>query len=346
MKNYSLFIVVCFLFFCACEKGVIDVENASDSTSEAFIVEKQTVVFIAGFDEGDNRYYSKAKEHFQHKKMKIVEGLFSAEEIIDWLNSNHNEAGYDEIHIVSHSNAWRGMSLLTTKDGKRISQKTLSKISEQNSLPKVKKGISNTTKIIFHSCGLGGNTGLLQSLKIIFSSENSPRVYAATYFNIFGGKYASHYLAKPYYVFYPTAESKGPMALSEEIQKSYPKENIDWFNALKTREETMLGSVYSYRFNIPVSWELTFDDKLEIPHLNNSDDIMDWVSDNDEIAIALYELGIPIEKFRWISRVTDNTLKIEGKTTVLCVLKPIMNPGDASEYLSPTLDNTTIYSSF
>jgi hypothetical protein len=168
--------------------------------------------------------------------------LFSLEEIITWLNANAAFGDFRQIHIVSHSNAWRGMSMQTIKKGNRITTASINDAIETGILPKVQSGITKNTQIIFHSCGLGENTDLLSSLQKAFTANAIPKVAAANYFNVFGGKYASHYLAKPYYVFYPTAHSPGPKALAEEIKKTYPTTKLDWFTALKTRSETSLGT--------------------------------------------------------------------------------------------------------
>ncbi len=301
------------------------------------------VVFIGGFDEGDNTYYTNAKVYFQQRGFMAVEGQFSAAEIITWLNAYGSTSLFGEIHIVSHSNAWRGMALKTTANGDRISLTSLVKAQEDKEFPKLKKGIDATTKVVFHSCGLGENTALLRQLKRLFTATQAPQVYASPYFNIFGGKYASHYLAKPYYGFYPTAESPGPLALAAEFETNYPETTIDWFNALKTREENQLGGVYTYKFNVPVVWEFTFDTTAEIPLFKDKDALMDWLTENEQTASVLFELGIPIEKYRWRTAVKGTTLTIKGKTSVLCVLQPILNENDPDGYRTVTVTDRELY---
>ncbi|GAL77782.1 hypothetical protein JCM19274_5495 [Algibacter lectus] len=305
-----------------------------------FTEQTESIVFIAGFDEGDNTYYTNAKNYFEAQDIQVVDHLFSIEEIISFLNKTAGKT-YDKIHIVSHSNPWLGMSLKTTKKGERITVETLSQ--SKNNMPVLKYGINNSTEIVFHSCGLGENKALLQALKQVFTTVESPKIIASSYFNVFGGKYAGHYLAKPYYGYYPTAESPGPAALSKDFEASYPETKIDWFTALKTRKETGLGGIYSYKFNIPVEWEFTFNDKAEIPKLSDRDAIMDWVSESSEMANILYNLNIPIEKYRWKSEIRGNKLLIKGKTTVLCVLQPILQKDDATEYRNTAINDTSLY---
>ncbi len=303
-----------------------------------------SIVFIAGFDEGDNTYYTNAKNYFKNQGLKVIDNLFSLAEIITYLNQN-SEKVYDKIHIVSHSNAWLGMSLKTSKNGERITVESIFEERENNRISTLKYGIVDQSKIIFHSCGLGENKALLEQLKQVFTINNvlKPTVIASSFFNVFGGKYAGHYLAKPYYGYYPTAESPGPIALSKDFKASYPNQKIDWFTALKTRKEASLGEPYSYKFNIPVEWEFTFDDPSEIPILKDRDAIMDWVSEDSEMASTLLALQIPMEKYRWRSKIKGNTLYIKGKTTVLCVLKPIVEENDAFEYKNIDFNDVSLY---
>ncbi len=240
---------------------------------------KESVVFIAGYDEGDNAYYTNANRYFEGTGMQVIDTLFSIDAIIGWLNTNTEvQTEWDEIHIVSHSNAWSGMSLKTTKSGERITLKTLRDAKSGHTISKVREGITGDTKLIFHSCGLGENAALLQELKLTFTAVRAPTIYATTFFNLFGGKFAEHYLAKPYYGFYPTAESPGPLQLSKEFKAAYPDTQIDWMTALKTRREASLGEAYTHKFNIPVDWEFRFEKIGDIPKLEDSDALMDWIS--------------------------------------------------------------------
>ena len=302
---------------------------------------EESIVFIAGFDEGDNSYYTNAKHYFKNKGIPVVDSLYSIDEIIDYLNNvSENQVRFKQIHIVSHSNAWLGMSLKTTKFGERITLKTLRNSIRNNKIQLVDTSVTKESKFIFHSCGLGENKELLQELK---NTLGAKQVIASTYFNVFGGKYAGHYLAKPYYRYYPTAESKGPAHMAKEFKQQYPNENIDWFTAVKTRQESSFGKPYSFKFNIPVDWEFTFDSIDDIPTLKDKDAIMDWISESPEMAEVLFKLNIPIEKFRWRSTLQGNKLIIKGKTTVLCILAPILQANDENEYRNVTVQDRSLY---
>ncbi len=350
-------IIASFIFLFACQKAdlyndvyeemaielsALNHNNDNKTSAQNDAVLLRPIVFIAGFDEDDNTYYANATLHFKEKGFQIVEGLYSLEEILNHLNLQQRGKLYSEIHIVSHSNPWRGMSLKTEKEGERLTAESLKNYIVKNNKT-TQDGITDKTKIIFHSCGLGENKALLSQLKKVFSAQAEPRVIASPYFNIFGGKYASHYLAKPYYVFYPTGHSKGPLALSQEMTALNPDKNINWQEALTTREEPALGEVYSYRFNIPVEWEIEFTNTSEIPNLETPDDIMDFIAEDEGMATTLYEMKISLEKYRWTSKIRGNILKISGKTTALCVLEPVMNLEDEGNYATLTILDKKLY---
>lgn len=340
MRIYTILIVV--LMFLGCKNSFSKKTKTIAKSSIRAQEQKKSIVFIAGYDQSDNTYYDNARKYFEAQNIKVVNELFSIAEIITYLNNDTIKA-YDKIHMVSHSNSWLGMSLKTTNNGERITVKSITKAKEEHKIPSLNSSVTAATKIIFHSCGLGNNKELLKALKNIFTSKESPKIIASSYFNVFGGKFAGHYLAKPYYGYYPTAESSGPIALSKEFKANYPNENIDWLTALKTRKETTLGKVYSYKFNIPVDWEFTFDNKTEIPEFKGREAIMDWISESTEMSKTLYNLKIPIEKYRWKYKVEGNKLHIKGKTTVLCVLKPILQDNDPTEYKKTIFSDESLY---
>jgi len=310
------------------------------------VITPEKVVFIAGFDQGKNRYYDNAMQYFQQQNIKIVTDKYALSEIVTWLNTNaKNKQSFTEIHIVSHSNAWLGMSIKTTPQGERITMETLQEDVNKNRIKILEQVITKDTKIVFHACGLGANMPLLEQLKNVFTNGEVPQVYASTYFNVFGGKYAGHYLAKPYYAYYPTAQSPGPQGMAAQFKKHYPNEKINWFNAIKTRNENTLGGVYSYKFNVPIEWDITFDSKEDIPVLDDKEAIMDWIAEAPEFAETLYKLMIPMEQFRWKTSIQGTTLRIRGKTTVLCVLQPLLEPDDSTEYRKANLDDAFLYQS-
>jgi hypothetical protein len=323
MKKLISFVLVC------CSVSAF----AGTETTQHQTTTPKSLVFIAGFDEDDNTYYTNAKTYFSNGSYEVIDTAHSLDEILNWLRLHYDDAYYSDIHIVSHSNPWRGLSLKTSKDGERITAKNLAKaLATKEIIPLASNFLFEDTKIIFHSCGLGKNKTLVASLKKAFTKDDFVKIYASEYFNVFGGKYTPHYLAKTYYGYYPTAHSPGPRALANEFKQNYPTVKAAWETVLKTRAEQLQGELYTYRFNIPVEWEFEFEEASDIPNFENKQQVMDWITENEELIHVIKEFNIPIEKFRWLIKVRGNSLIIKGKTTVLCVMQPVMHPDSNKEY--------------
>ncbi len=312
-------------------------------TVYAPIKPKKAIVFITGTDEGTNNYFKNALGYFKNKNAVIVENVTSLNKIIIWLNNNYNRQLYEDIHIVSHSNSWRGMSLKNTISGERITEESLKKSISRKEVSTLKNIFFEETKIIFHACGLGKNKELMQSLKTVFTADFPPKLYASKLFSVFGENKSKHYLADVYYGYYPTANSPGKVDLSKEFKKEYPKTEVKWLAALYKKTEEQIGESFSYKFNVPVTWNIQFLDLEDIPKFKNNDDLLDFISENDKMASELYKLKIPIEKFRWSSKSKNNMLQIKGKVTVVCVLKPKMSLENPKNYMSLDINNSMLY---
>ena len=336
--------------FTSCKKSVTTVELADTTTVENEFTEtpeviREPVVFITGIDSGKNTFYKSARQHFIEKEYEVVDDAFSLEEIINWLNKNYDDRLYGDIHIVSHSNPWKGMSLETVIKGERTTVSSLTKHALEGNLPTLKNVIATDSKFIFHACGLGENTALLKMFKSILSTNISPSIVASPYYAVFGDSFSKHYLAKPYYGFYPTANSPGNIDLSKELTRKYPNEkDIDWYDALNNENERYVGEAYTYKFNIPVQWEFDYSETdEEAPKFKMPEEIMDWIAENETLSKELSSYKIPLEKFRWKSYVKGNKLIIKGKTTVICVLKPLIKPYGELEHINPEIDNLRLY---
>lgn len=335
--------------FTSCDKTVTKTEIADNVITTKTLIEnaviREPLVFITGVDKGDNDFYKSARQYFIEKEYEVVDDAFSLEEIIKWLNNNFDNRLYGEIHIVSHSNPWKGMSLETVIKGDRITVASLQKNAIESNIPTLKNVIASEAKVVFHSCGLGENKALLKLFKSIFTTNNSPQIIASPYYTIFGKEFSSHYLAKPYYNFYPTAHSPGKVDLSKEFAKKYPNEkDIDWLETLYNDVERYVGEAYNFKFNIPVEWVVDFNDSDETaPKFKSQEAIMDWISENEELSKEFSNYRIPLEKFRWKSYVKDGQLIIKGKTSVVCILKPIIKPYGDLEHVEPEIDNLRLY---
>ncbi|MCF6279042.1 MAG: hypothetical protein L3J14_01710 [Flavobacteriaceae bacterium] len=302
----------------------------------------RSVVFITGIDTGSKSYYSDAKNYFETKNNEIVETAYSLQEIILWLNVNKGKQPFSEVHIVTN-NKMSQVQLETTIKGKTLSSLSIKESVEKGLLPKLDNVLKSDAKVVVHSSGLGSNTALIDSFKQVFSTNIKPSVIASENISVFGGEFTEHYLAKPYYGFYPTANSPGRVDLSKEFAVKYPNSEIDWLSAMSNKEERFQGDVYSYKFNVPVKWEIAYEEDEGMPSFLTLEDLYLFMQDNDMISSELKELNIPIEKYRWYQTVEGDTLVIKGVATVVCVLKPLMSRAYPSEYIIPNSDNLRLY---
>ena len=319
-----------------------------DEVIENSVVEyRNPVVFITGNDKGNSHFYDSARVYFKEKNYDVINGKYSIEEIITWMNSNASEKPYGEIHIVNNNNPFKAMNLETVVNGEKITANSLQKTIDQGRLPLLKSdAITDDTKIIFHTNELASNSDLVNTLKSAFITENKiPQVVASPYYNVFGGEFSNHYLAQPYYVFYPTANSPGKVDLSKEIAKKYPEEKeIDWYDALNNERERYVGEPYTVQYSIPVNLELDYHNSdNEIPHFVMQEEIMDFIASEENLMKEVQKTNIPLEKFRWTYIVKNDQLTITGKASALCVLKPLVKPYGELEHVKPDPNNRRLY---
>ena len=312
------------------------------SISNSIVENEREVVFITGYDKGEKTYYTNAKSYFENQEIEIVESALSLQEIILWLNINYNEIPYTKIHIVNNSKL-NEMSLETTIKGDKITTVTLENAVTNGVLPILDNVLEANAKLIFHASGLGANTKLMNDFKEIFTTDVQPVIIASENVSVFGSEFAPQYLAKPYYGFYPTAQSPGRVDLAKQFSKNYPDVEIDWLSVMNNSSERFLGDVYSYKFNVPVRWEIDFHGDDELPSFPTTAALITWMQGNDEISAELDALGIPVEKFRWYQTIKDETLIIKGKVTVICVLEPVMDYAYPTQYMVPSIDNLRLY---
>ncbi len=319
--------------------------SAFDNAQLEDVATQEPIVFITGIDKSNSDFYKNARTYFKEKNLKIVEGAYSLEEIITWMNSNGDSKPFGEVHIVNYNNPFTGMSLETVVNGETVTAETLRKNITQGKLPSLKSVVNRNTNIIFHSQGLAENTELMKTIKDAFVANETPNIVATQYYNVFGGEFKKHYLAQPYYVFYPTAHSPGKIDLSKEIARKYSEEKeINWFDALNNEEERYVGEAYTQQFNVPVKFELDYHNSDEaIPTFTMQEEIMDFIEEMPELQREIKALNIPVDKFRWTWDIVNSQLIIKGKTTVLTVLKPVTKPYGDLEHVEPDTKNKRLY---
>lgn len=349
----KLSVVAIAITFVACNSKVEKKEIVETPVlSEIAVVETVTlgenkdlgrsVVFITGVDKGSKSYYANARAYFDTQNNEVVETAYSLQEIILWLNVNKGKKPFSEVHIVTN-NKMSQVQLETTIKGETLSSVALQESVAKGLLPKLDNVLAKDSKVIIHSSGLGNNESLIDGFKQVFTTNVKTSVVASENISVFGGEFTEHYLAKPYYGFYPTANSPGRVDLSKEFTAKYSNSEIDWLSAMSNTSERFQGDVYSYKFNVPVKWEIVYEGDEEVPGFSTLDDMYAFMQDNDMISSELKELNIPIEKFRWYQTVERDTLIIKGMATVVCVLEPVMSRAYPSEYMIPNSDNLRLY---
>jgi hypothetical protein len=325
------------------EVVTLALEDNLDHTVKEEITTRKPIVFITGYDKGNETFYNNARAYFKEQQFEIVEDKYSLEELITWLNKNEEENPYGEIHIVNKSNPYKGMTLETTIKGEKITTESLRRNITKGTLPTLKECVNASSKIIFHANGLGDNTELMNTFKDAFCADELPNVIASPYFSIFDGEFTKHYLAKPHYIFYPTANSPGKTDLSKEIAKKYSEEkDIDWYDALNNEKERFIGEAYTTQFTIPLKFILDYHNSdEEVPSFENQEEVMDFIE--QELYLEIEKIEIPLEKFRWSYVVKNSKLTITGKTTGLVVLKPLIKPYGELQHIAPDTNNKRLY---
>jgi len=105
--------------FISCDNSKIKKEKKGIAVAKnlPITVEKKTetsvrnpIVFIAGFDKENENFYTNARTYFQEKGIEVIEGQYSLEEIIIWLNNHATKIPYGDINIVNESNPYKGMN--------------------------------------------------------------------------------------------------------------------------------------------------------------------------------------------------------------------------------------------
>lgn len=329
------------------DKELGNVATTEETIEKSVVEYRSPIVFITGNDKGNNHFYDSARVYFKEKNYQIINGKYSVEEIISWMNNNATENPYGEVHIVNNNNPFRAMNLETVVNGDKVTAETLQKTITKGALPSVKnEAITDDTRIIFHTNQLAENTDLVNTLKSAFITKNKiPQVVVSPYYNVFGGEFSNHYLAQPYYVFYPTANSPGKVDLSKEIAKKYPEEKeIAWYDALNNERERYVGEPYTIQYIIPVNLELDYHNSdNEIPHFVMQEEIMDFIASEEGLMEEVEKTNIPVEKFRWTYTVKNSQLIIKGKSSALCVLKPLTKPYGELEHVKPDTNNKRLY---
>ena len=80
-----------------------------------------------------------------------------------------------------------------------------------------------------------------------------------------------------------------------------------------------------------------------MPKFTTTNEVMDWIETKNELVVELKKYSIPVEKFRWNWSVKGSILIIRGRSSGLCVLKPLIKPYGQLKHVTPDISNKRLY---
>jgi len=321
MKNKDklmlMFSVLFLLFVILIFVNAVKLEDFPDPELNEGVDEPRTsITFILGED-GDqkNSFYTNAEAYFMlnpsDRTDQVRTDVRSLNEMFAVLNNT--VLAYSDIHVVVHSNPWAGMSLPIVSGGERIDAEMLIDAYANGMVDRLNKVfVDSLTNVHIHACGLGNNRDLVAALSTTMNNSNIITSSGYVNFKAEGDRYFKSDM-EVFYAFYPTAYKPADLHLARQLSKRYPEKDQDWMASM---------SDFSYKYNIPVEWEIKYVEH-EVPALENEMDKMEWLMNQDELLTVIDKTGIPFDYFRWIVKRKDDSVKVYGKVTVLCVLEEV-----------------------
>lgn len=308
---------------------------------------RQSITFILGEDGSiDNPFYQNAEAYFkanpEGRTDIVVTSALSLNAVFEMLKMQGSASGmrFNVINLVVHSNPWSGMSMSVVEDGPRITEGSLMEALSSLKIALPEKWVDENTAIFIHACGLGQNTALVSVLKDVFQTENGikPQLYISNYYLNFHK--AEDLVFKTemeaFYAFYPTAYKPADLHLVRQFNERYPAIKMDWLAALQ--KNYVDGQPISYKYNIPVEWEV-FYPEYDPPGLLTEMDKMEWLMNQSELLDIIEKTGIPFDDFRWIVKKGSGvnaqgfsmpSIKVFGKVTVVCILRPLTSGNEST----------------
>lgn len=298
----------------------INAMTLPDYQEEKETIERRSITFILGEDhESENRFYRNAEGYFtlnpQARTDEVIEHARSLNEVYGIINDRYNSSGqpFSELHLVVHSNPWRGLSLPIDKEGSRIDNENLGHAMANAELLPIHDGaIDSLTTVHIHACGLGNNTELVESLRKTLNNARMSVSDGYVNFTQKDGRYEKSEM-EVFYAFYPTAHKPADLHLNRQLKARYPEHNINWLESLKNKP---------YRYNIPIEWEIKYPEQ-DVPELVDELDQTEWLMNQDELLDIIEKTEIPFDYFRWIVKKKHNSVKVYGKVTVICIMREL-----------------------
>ncbi len=298
---------------------------------------RKSITFILGEDESmKDQYYELAKKyHLLNKAEKtdyFIDDCRSLIAVRDYLEkiANENNIKWGTINIVVHSNQWTGMSVPISTKGERTNvDALLNSIFDGSFIPVADQYLDSNSTMNIKACGLGQNIDLMDALQMAFGGMDNeqPMIHSSSFFiQYFENEYGEieSKELEPFYAFYKTAYKPADLHIEKQFQKRYPNEKIDWL-AILSNQQSEIDGIFSKKFNVPIEWEVILPKDEKDNDFKSEKDKLAFVKQQADLMELLNRFNIPIEKFRWniTSKLRDSgvVLKINGKATVVCVLR-------------------------
>lgn len=305
-------------------------------TASATILKKRpSITFVMGTDEDNESYFHYAKQFFlndvEERTDYFVDTCTSLISLRNYL-ANHLPEGHDAwgaINIVCHANQWTGMKVSLDGKAERTNLGALLDAVANGSFQPLSNDVIDRHSLIHvRACGLGENEPLLAGLQVALggADQDVPGLKSDKDFVFFSNEEDGIDLKTltPYYAFYKTAYRPAEIHLAKQLKQRYPDSQINWRAAMQSTTPRFAGDAFHTRFNVPVVWDLVFDENAAVlDTLENFGDLA-FVKTQTDLMQLLAKYNIPVDKFRWTITKEhvgeDVFVKIKGKSTVLCVL--------------------------
>ncbi|WP_116106652.1 VIT domain-containing protein [Lewinella sp. IMCC34191] len=289
------------------------------------------VTFILGRDQSDNPYFARAERYFcERGQERIVTGLESLAAVRYYLDSRRPRAGWGQIHLVVHGNPWSGLAVGRTAAEARSTAQSLSEWS-----PEPLTGITSSTRVILHGCGLGKDPSLLREMSRVFGGEGVfPEVEATEQFTLFreGPRGMERHYADAYFRARPLGDYPLPAVMAVRFGRKYPHVAVDWGAALARDRFSEALLPYLYQFNVPVEWLRVHPEGGEVYLPGREAERTAWLEGEEALVRELAGMGLTHADFRWTFdrttyRLADGSripaARARGTSRLFCILVPV-----------------------
>ncbi len=297
---------------------------------------RPSAIFILGEDKGhSNAYYSLAKEYYlplENPYTYVASDCRSLESLMQFLRMRLpcNAEGWGRIILIVHGNPWTGLSIPVNDGRHRVSAESLVDAIQSGDLQSLPDSVVDEETVIeVKACALGYNSDLLHLLGIGIGGfdDERPHVVASTNFIYYILKVSgevAQFEARPYFAFYKTGYRPPNFLLERQLKSRYPNSTVPWLEAINIEEPTLDRYVFSNRFNVPVHWEIPWEDRFLDKDWEKEESKLKFIKSQDDLMDVLNVHKIPIDKFRWNISIKikggQRHLEVKGKSTVLCIL--------------------------